>query len=507
MRKSKRLLLLVLMLMTAIALGGCSGDKANESSKDTITIGIPQDLEDGLDPHVVSAAGTKEILFNIYEGLMKYDSNGNLYDAIAASHEISEDGLTYTFTLRDGVKFHDGSLLTADDVVYSLNRCAGAGESEPLVSAFSVVDTIEKQGENQIVIKLNTPDNDFLAYLTAAIIKADNTDPNNSVIGTGPYKWISRVPQEAITLEAFDEYYGEKAHIKNVILKIRANADTIVMDLKGGSIDMYARIPAAQVDELQGSEFNIEEGTMNLVQGLFLNNDVEPFNDIKVRQALCYALDPQEVMTFVSNGKGTEIGSGMFPAFGKYYEESLNDKYNQDIDKAKALLSEAGYPNGFSFEITVPSNYQQHIDTAQVLVEQFKKIGVNASIKSVEWDTWLSETYVGRNYQATVIGLDASELTASSLLDRYVSTSDKNFINFKSENFDKEYSLAKSTVDDVEQTTHYKKCLEVLADEAASVYIEDLPTFVAIRNTIGGYEFYPLYVQDFSKLYFIEKSE
>lgn len=127
--RSKRLILgLVLVLMTsAIALGGCQGDKASASLDGQITIGIPQDLEDGLDPHVVNAAGTREILFNIYEGLVKYDSQGNLNDAIAESHVISDDGLTYTFKIREGVKFHDGSDLKTSDVVYSINRCIDGG--------------------------------------------------------------------------------------------------------------------------------------------------------------------------------------------------------------------------------------------------------------------------------------------------------------------------------------------------------------------------------------------
>ena len=503
MRKSRFILLLALCLVTtAIALSGCSGDKTAESSKDTITVGIPQDLDDGLDPHIANAAGTKEILYNIYEGLVKYDSEGNLIDAVAAEHVISDDGLTYTFTLRDNVKFHDGSLLTAGDVIYSINRLAGADGGEPLVAAFSNVKEVKENEDGKIVISLNMPDTEFLAYLTQAIIKENETNPDLNVCGTGPYKFVSHVPQESIVLESFDDYYGEKAKIKNVILKICPNMDTVVMDLKGGTIDMYARITASQANELNDSNFNILEGTMNLVQALYLNNAVEPFNDERVRKALCYAIDPAEIMMFVSESKGTEIGSSMFPSFGKYFDAALNDTYNQDVNKAKELLSEAGYPDGFSFDITVPSNYQQHIDTAQVLVEEFKAIGVTANINLVEWDSWLSDVYTNREFQSTVIGVDASELTGRALLERFVSDNDKNFINFKSDNYDAAFNNAVNTADDDEKTIYYKECLSILSNEAANVYIEDLPTFVALRKDIAGYEFYPLYVQDFSKLYF-----
>ena len=114
--------------------------------------------------------------------------------------------------------------------------------------------------------------------------------------------------------------------------------------------------------------------------------------------------------------KGAQIGSSMFPSFGKYYMEELNDLYATNIEKAKELLTEAGYPDGFSFTLTVPSNYQQHVDTAQVIAEQLKEIGVTANIQLIEWESWLSDVYSDRNYEATVVGVDASSLTAAALL-------------------------------------------------------------------------------------------
>lgn len=505
MKAGKRLfsLLLAGMLMTTtIALGGCTGDKAGGTSLDSITIGIPQDLEDGLDPHVVNAAGTDEILYNIYEGLVKYDSEGNLNAALAEDYVISEDGKVYTFTLREGVTFHDGSAVTAEDVIYSIERCADTSAGEPLVAAFSNIAGVEKTDERTVVITLKEPDTEFLASMTTAILPASNTDPNNVVIGTGPYRFVSRTPQESIILEAYDGYWGEPAHIRNVTLKICANPDAITMELLGGSIDMYCRITDSQVKELEGSQFEILEGTMNLVQAMYLNNAVEPFDDVRVRQALCYAINPQEIMDYVSDGKGTELGSSVFPAFGKYYEESLNHTYDQDLEMARTLLADAGYPDGFSFSITVPSNYAPHVSTAQVLVEQLKEIGVDAKINLVEWDTWLSDVYVGRNFEATVVGVDASELTARALLQRFVSDNGKNFINFSSADYDAAFANAVATVDDASQTEYYKECLSILSTEAANVYIQDLPSFVAINEKIGGYEFYPIYVQDFAKLYY-----
>ena len=486
-----------------IALGACSGDKAGESSSQ-ITIGIPQDIEDSLDPHKAVAAGTKEVLFNLYEGLVKPDSSGELQPAIASDYSISEDATTYTFTLREGVKFHDGSMVTAEDVKYSIDRCADTTNGEPLVEAYSNIKSVNIVDEKTVEVVLNTADSDFLANMTTAIIPASNENPDTNPIGTGPYRYVSRSPQENFVVEKFDEYWGTPANIENVTFRVCANADSIVMNLQGGSIDMFARLTTTQASQL-GDQFDVLEGTMNLVQALYLNNAVEPFNDERVRQALCYAVDPQGIMDLISDGKGTEIGSSMFPAFEKYYMPELNDVYNQDYDKAKELLAEAGYPDGFSFTITVPSNYQQHIDTAQVLVEQLKNIGVTAQIELVEWETWVSEAYTNRNFEATVVGVDASNLTASALLARFVSDAPDNFINFSNADYDAAYARAEAAVDDEEKTEGFKECERLLAEHAANVYIQDLPCLVALNKKYAGYEFYPLYVQDISKLYIVEE--
>ncbi len=503
-RKGLKSLLMVFVLTTlAIALSACSGDKEVESSSQ-ITIGIPEDISESLDPHNMVGAGTKEVLFNMFEGLVKPTSDGNLIPAVASAYEESEGGKKYTFTLREGVKFHDGSQVTAEDVKFSIDKCADTSNGGPLVAAFSNIESVEIADAATIVVTLKEADTEFLAYMTTAIIPAANTNPETNPIGTGPYKFVSRSPQENFVMEKFDEYWGEPAHIEDVTFKVCSNVDSIVMDLEGGSIDMFPRVTATQAEALS-DEFEILEGTMNLVQALYLNNAVAPFDDMKVRKALCYAIDPAEIMTIISDGKGTEIGSSMFPAFGKYYMEELNDTYNQDIDKAKQLLTEAGYPDGFTFTITVPSNYQPHIDTAQVLVEQFEKVGITAEIQLIEWDSWLSDVYQNREFESTVVGLDASSLTGAALLQRFTSDSGKNFVNYNSAAYDTAFNNAILSTDDAEKTKYYKECQSILSNEAVNVYIQDLPEFVAINKKYTGYEFYPLYVQDVAKLKIVEE--
>ena len=358
-RKSlKKLLLIPVIFSLTIALGACSGDKTGDTSS-LITIGIPQDIEDSLDPHKTVAAGTREVLFNVFEGLVKPDSDGNLVPAVASEYRISEDGTKYDFTLRDGITFHNGNPVTVEDIKASIEKCADTTAGEPLVAAYSNIQEVNIIDDKTVEVVLKTPDMDFLPNMTTAIIPAGTTDADTNPIGTGPYKFVSRSPQENIILERYDDYWGTPANIAHVTFKICANVDSIVMDLEGGSIDMFARVTAAQASQLS-DKFDVLEGTMNLVQALYLNNAKEPYNDVRVRQALSYAINRQEIMDFVSDGKGTAIGSSMFPAFGKYYMPELNDVYSQDIQKAKELLTEAGYPDGFTMNVTVPSNYSQH---------------------------------------------------------------------------------------------------------------------------------------------------
>ena len=302
--------LIFLSAYLTVALCGCKGDKAGEASSH-ITIGIPQDLEDSLDPHQAVAAGTKEILFNIYEGLLKPDSQGNLLPAIAESYSVSDDGLTYTFVLRDGVKFHNGNVVTVDDVVYSISKSAGLTGQESRIPAFSAIEAVNAKDEKTVEICLNAANVDFPAYLAqvnASIIPKDNQNPDTNPIGTGPYYYVSRSPQENIVVKKYSEYWGDPAYIEDVTFKIISDVDSIVMNLIGGSVDLYARLSKAQTDQIKEG-FNILEGSMNLVQAVYLNNAVAPFDDIRVRQALCYATDVQEILDLTSEGEGFPLGS------------------------------------------------------------------------------------------------------------------------------------------------------------------------------------------------------
>lgn len=509
----KRLLSLVLAtIVLVIIFAGCNNTAQTESEAPAssgtpvmggdLTVGIAQDLDQTLDPHSVVSAGTRELLFNVYEGLIKLDPEGNFIAAVAEKYEISDTSDIYTFTLRQDVKFHNGDTVTAQDVVYSISRAAGLDTGKVLIKGLELVASVEAADENTVVVTLTTPNIETLASFTAAIIPEGN-DPTADVVGTGPFKFISRVPQESISVEKFSDYWGTPAYVDSVTYKIFENGETLVMSLMGGSVDIAAHLTSAQLKEL-GSGYNSAEGTMNIVQAVYLNNSVEPFDNVEVRRALSYAVDKQSVMDFISDGKGAAVGSSMYPSFTKYFREDLVDYYEYDVEKAKTLLAEAGYPNGFEMTITVASNYTPHVDTATIIAEQLKQIGVTVNVELVDWGTWLSDTYAGRDFQATIIGFEAANLAPRYMLERFASTSGSNFINFNSAEYDEVLQKALGSTDDAEKVELYGRLQEILTEQAANLYIQDLCDIIVMQSNVSGYEFYPLYVMDMAKVYFTE---
>ena len=511
MKKRLTAFLLLAALLCA-ALTGCGGGSTEQTPAEKepstpdapvaneITVGIAQDLDDSLDPHKTVKAGTREVMFNVFEGLVKPTPDGDLTPAVAESYTVSKDRLTYTFTLRKGVKFHNGDTVTAEDVVYSINRCAAATETGIVqVEAFSAIQNMEALDERTVAITIAEPSNEFLSYLTVAVLPADYDQQDTAPIGTGPFKFVSRAAQDSVALEKFDEYWGTPANLDKVTLKIIENADSLMMSLQSGAIDLCSHLTSTQVAQL-GDDFNVAEGTMNLVQAMYLNNAEKPFDDVRVRQALCYAVDKQAIIDIAFDGYGSPIGSSMYPAFGKYFDDSLTNYYTKDVDKAKALLADAGYPNGFEMTITVPSNYKPHMDTAEVLVQQLADIGVKATIQPIEWESWVSDVYAGRQFQSTVVGVDASTMTARALLERFTSTYGKNFINYNNAEYDALFQQVLASNDDAEQTALYKQMEQNLTENAANVYIQDLADLVAVRKGLEGVTFYPIYVLDLATI-------
>ncbi len=544
--KKRISVLLIMALLTMAALGGCAGGtdissgdnssvesqtgstdgssednvsaasqaESSESSQPqagspvyggSIVVGIQQDV-DSLDPHKATAAGTKEILFNIFEGLVKPDENGDLMNALASDYTISEDGLVYTFTLREGVKFHNGNTVTAQDVKYSLDRASGLLDGTPLISSLSVLTSVDILDEKTVQVTVGSANTELIYSFVAAIIPAGSGEEESGTpIGTGPFSFVSYKPQEGVVIAKNADYWQEGLpYLDEVNFKIVNSPDTALLELKGGSIQIYPYLTDSQANELKDS-FQILSAPSDVVQALFLNNAVEPLNDVRVRQAICYALDLDMVNEFVAGGEATLVSSAMLPTLQTYYVD-LTDTYGSgaNIQKAQELMADAGFPDGFDLEITVPSNYEYHMQTAEVVAEQLKAAGINATINPVEWSSWLSDCYTDRNYQSTISGI-TSDMTPGYLTNRFQTDSKKNFVNFASDAYDEAYQNAAAALDPAEKAEYYKQVQKILCDEAGSAFIQVPPITIAMDPKLAGYKFYPVYVQDMSTVYYTEQ--
>lgn len=510
----RALLLLLAAVMLPVSLYGCTGNTDSGTTQsasaqtgelsngNSVTVGIAQDL-DSLDPHAAVSAGTSEVLFNVFEGLMKASPDGGVIPAVASDYTVSDDGLQYTFTLREGVKFHNGNAVTMEDVLYSLERCAGSeNDGTPLISAFSNVSGFEATDDTHVVVTLKEPNLEFINSMTAAIIPANSGDTiSTNPIGTGPFSYVSYTPQQSMVVKKFDGYWGEPAQLDEVTFRIITDVNTLVMGLQSGTLDMVIHLPNSVRSQVE-KQFTVLQDTMKLVQALYLNNDVKPFDDVRVRQAMYYAISVPDIIDLVSNGDGVATGTSMYPAYTKYFMPELAETYQQNLDKAKELLTEAGYPNGFTMTITVPSNYTQHVETAEVLAEQLSAVGITATLNPIEWESWVSDVYRGRNFESTVCGIAASDMTGREMLERYVSDNQKNFINFNSAEYDEVMEKALTTLDADEQTQLYKQAETILNEEAASLWIQDLCDLVVMDPALDGMTFYATYVLDMSTIYY-----
>ena len=493
MKKVNIVHFLFLLILAVSFFSACSGSKSNNSELRYGLTTEPTTLNP-LNPS--NTADGRSILFNIFEGLVKPDVDGTFFPCLAESWSIEQDALVYNFTLREGVLFHDGSIVSPQDIKFSLDTARNEG--------FDGLENIENVviENNHIKVILKNADPEFLPYLTIGIVKDDIMDYENDVIGTGPFYMDSYTPQRNLVLVKFDNYWKKDLpHLNKITILFFANYDTLLVALRGGSID-GAFITGSMAAQLDQKNFDLFNNRSAAVQLMALNNSAYQLDDLRVRKAINYGVDVNDIINTAFFGSGSPSGSPIIPGLSVYYEDSLSYQYNPDL--ARSLLSEAGYndKNKFSLEISVPSNYSMHVDTAQVIVSHLEKIGVNASIKLVDWSTWLSDVYFGRQYQATIISLDSTSVSPRSFLSRYRSDSGSNFINFKSEDFDKVYSAALKETNSERRIKLYKDAQRIIAENAAGVYIQDIFSYIALRG--GAYDGvldYPLYVVDFASIY------
>ena len=366
-------------------------------------------------------------------------------------------------------------------------------------SKFGTVESINAVDDYTFEIKLSEPSASFLASNIVAVLPEGYTEQSQHPIGTGPYKFKEYIPGQKVVLELNEDYYEEsrKGSIQTVEVYIMTDASSVVTALRSGQLD-FASVSVDNANAL-AEDFDIYNSAQNMVQIFALNNSIEPLNDVRVRQAINYAINKDAVIEGVFDGYATKLYSNFSPVMAVYYNDQLEDTYPTDVEKAKELLKEAGYENGFDLTITVPANYASHVDTALIFADQLAQVGINVQVETIEWATWLEDVYSNAQYESTIIGL-TGKLDPDSVLGRFETTYSKNFFKFSNARYDELIQAARVELDETKRADMYKECQQILTEEAAAVFVCDPNLTVACRKDLKGYTFYPVGFIDFSKL-------
>ena len=460
---------------------------------------------DTFDPHKAVAAATKEIDFNIYQGLVSYDPEGRIIPCLAESWDISEDGRVYTFRLREGVFFHNGRALTCDDVVSSLERIRDDATGYPLswhknIHKLAIVDG------KAIRIELKEPYAPFLSELADAAIIPPEAVPTIATkpVGTGPFRLVEWSTGQHIRLVRFDQYWEQGLpYLDSVTFRIIPDPSTAILNLKVDAVHVIPRLSPDVAWEVEAaSDLKLLQGPMNLVQLMALNLDRKPFTDKRIRQAINYATDKDLLIEGAAWGFGSKLGSNMSPVMEAYYTD-LSEYYEYDPARAKALITEAGYPHGFQVTLSLPASYDLHVKTGEMVAAMLTEVGIRANIELVEWGTWLERIYTKRDYDMTIVGF-TGKLDPHTVLSRFESTYARNFSNFRHKEYDTLIQEGLRSTDVSRRQGIYHRCQEILAEEAVAVYIMDPNDLVAMRENVMGWRYYPKYVDDMRYVYFEE---
>ena len=440
-----------------------------------------------LDPTASPSAEIARVMnLNVMQGLLTVNARGKIVPVLATSYTVSPDGLTYTFKLRGGVKFHDGSAFGAGDVVAALRRARDSKSGHTHPEYYAQIKSVSAQGPATVVLKLARPDNDLLFNLGRSDsvigpkghVGAQKTQP----IGTGPFKFGAWNRGVSIELTRWDGFYDKTLpKLAKVTFKIIPDLNTQLAALKAGDVDVIGygvgpeNIPAIKADP--NLKLLIGGSTTKMTIGL--NNGARPFNDVRVRRALAYATNKPEIVQGLFFGQGLPIGSHRTPSEADYLE--LSGVYPYNPDKARALLKAAGYsdqkPLTFTFDL--PAQYQNEVRIGQAVAAQWAKVGIRAQLRTIDFGTWLTKIYTNADYQATVIGhVEANDIG--------IYADPKYYFRYSSPAFQAMFKTYQSAAP-ARAARDMQDLQKILATDAVNDWVMEFPTIVALNKGVQGW--------------------
>ncbi|MCK0150231.1 ABC transporter substrate-binding protein [Marivita sp. S6314] len=360
-----------------------------------------------LDPTSAAAGAIDSVLYsNVFEGLTRFMSDGSVVPGLAERWEISDDGMTYTFTLRDGVTFHDGTTLDAQDVKFSLDRARAEDSANAQKSLFAGIEDVKVIDPQTVAVTLSAPNGNFLfnmAWGDAVIVAPESIDDiKQKPIGTGAFKFDQWVQGDRIELSRNAEYWGDAPALESATFKFISDPTAAFAAMMAQDIDAFAGFPAPEnIPQFEADpRFQVLVGSTEGETILSTNNKLPPLDDVRVRQAIAHAIDRQAIIDGAMFGLGTPIGTHFAPHNPDYVD--LTAKSAHDPEKAKALLAEAGLADGFTTTLKLPPpSYARR--GGEIIAAQLREVGIQTEITNLEWAQWLEEVFRGKDFGLTIV--------------------------------------------------------------------------------------------------------
>lgn len=379
---------------------------AQAAPKDTLTVALQLEPPN-LDPTSGAAVATDEVVYgNVFEGLVRLDAQGAVKPLLATWWEVSPDGLTYTFHLRDGVRFQDGTPFDAGIVKFSLERALGPASTNVQKQSLSVIRQVEIVDPRTVRLRLSSPDSNLLYTLAwgDSVMVSPKSAANlaTAPVGTGPFRFASWRRGDTVTLVRDEDYWGQPAKLRQVKFKFIADPAAAYAAIKTHEVDAFPDYPAPEnLAQLRADPaLKVVTASSEGEVILAINNRAGPLADVRVRRALQYALDRRAIIDGAMYGYGTPIGSHFPPQNAAYVD--LTGLYPHDIAKAKALLAQAGYPNGLDLSLKLPPpNYARR--GGEIVAAQLAQAGVRVKIENIEWAQWLDQVYGRHAFDLTIV--------------------------------------------------------------------------------------------------------
>lgn len=417
---------------------------------------------------------------NVYEALFRLTDAGEVEPVLAKEFKVSEDGLTYTFKLQPGVTFHSGDPLTSKDVKFSIERVTAAESKSSRKNSLKTIATIETPDDATVVVKLTSrsislPYN--LSYVWIVNDKATNLTAAED--GTGPYSLTEWRRGSSLAIGRFEKYWGAKPSNADVVFHYFTEATALNNALLTGSVDIITSVqsPDSLRQFSDNADFTVAEGKSTTKLLLAYNDRVAPFDNVKVRKALARAVDDAKLLKAVWGDHGSLIGSMVPPTDPWYVDLTSTDAY--DPQSAKALLKEAGYPDGFTFTIDTP-NYDPHPIAAQFIQSELAKIGVKVNINIITANEWYTKVYKAHDFQATLQEhVNHRDIVFYGNPDFYWGYNNPKVVDLVKQ------AEASATTD--EQTEKLKEANTIIAEDAASNWLYLYPQIVVSSKSVTGY--------------------